>query len=121
MGLDNFFMKECAPGEQAPEVIIDPPANLCGKLIFKGDSSFRGKVYDDFVVRVTDVSLYEDHTRPDTVIEMADSIAEWISANPGKHFQNQEYDWTIEHAEIIDLERVFRIHGEAGFSLVSWY
>ena len=121
MGLDNFFTKECAPGEQAPVVSIDPPANLCGGIFSGGDSSFRGKVYNDFVVRVTDVSLYEDRTGPDTVIKMADSIAKWISANPGKHFQNQEYDWPIEHSEIIDLERVFRIHGEAGFSLVSWY
>tara|TARA_R100001082_G_C4356352_1_gene157063 strand:- start:1237 stop:1608 length:372 start_codon:yes stop_codon:yes gene_type:complete len=123
MGLDNYFRTYVGPGETAPTVTIDPPASLCGGLFSsaKNSSSFRGKAYDNFVQETTGKSLYEDCISSRTVVEMADDIAAWIKEHPNKDFHDNKYDEDIEHAEIIDLERVFRVYGDADFDLLSWW
>ena len=48
---------------------------LCGGMYSDGVTSFRGKVYDMFVLKVTGVSLYEEWLPPEMISEMAYALA----------------------------------------------
>ena len=58
MGLDNFAFAESG---------ID----LCGGMYSDGVTSFRGKVYDMFVMEVRGEFLIEEWLPPETVAQMA--------------------------------------------------
>jgi hypothetical protein len=114
MGLDNFFVKMCGPGETAEPLRFDPPLALCGGMLSGGDGSFRGKVYADFVGRVSGLDLYADQNLPGALVEAADAIAAWL-----KDIPMDESD--RDRREVSDLERAFRAYGNAGYWLISWY
>jgi len=115
MGLDNFFVKMCGPGETADPVHFDPPLALCGGMFSGGNGSFRGKVYADFVGKVSGLDLYADQSDPGALVEAADAIAAWLQDNP-----MDESD-RLDRREVFDLERAFRAYGNAGYLLISWY
>ena len=118
MGLDNYFVKQCSPGETAPEVKIEPSSRLCGGIFSGGDSSFRGKVYAPFVLEVSGIDLYDDFIPAHVVNQMASDIESWLAEHEGDY---EHGEWPIERAEIADLARVMRAHAGAEFGLASWW
>jgi hypothetical protein len=119
MGLDNFFVKMCGPGETAEPLRFDPPLELCGGMLSGGDGSFTGHafalLYADFVGRVSGLDLYADQNRPGELVEAADAIAAWLKDNPMDESDRPD------RREVSDLERAFRAYGNAGYWLISWY
>ena len=135
MGLDNFFVKMCGPGETAEPLRwdltaeplrFDPPLELCGGMLSGGDGSFtghafalsqayKGLLYADFVGRVSGLDLYADQNRPGELVEASDAIAAWLKDNPMDESDRPD------RREVSDLERSFRAYGNAGYWLISWY
>jgi len=115
MGLDNYFVKLCGPGETAEPLRFDPPLALCVGMLSGGDGSFRGKVYADFVGKVSGLDLYADQNSSGALVEAADAIAAWLKDNPMDESDRPD------RREVSDLERAFRAYGNAGYCLISWY
>ena len=70
MGLDNYFQKDGIENNE----ITWPNTHLCGGMLSGEFGSFRGKVYDAFVEKITGVTLYEDCIATQTIRQMARKI-----------------------------------------------
>lgn len=61
MGLDNFASQvpdDLVLSEEDEKAFEEAGIELCGGIISGGGSSFRGKVYDTLIEKVTNISLY---------------------------------------------------------------
>ena len=77
---------------------------------------FRGKVFEEYVRRITGVSLYQEWIPPETVVEMyqafkAYEISKW---------QEDDENVDPEEVEHSDLCKFFRVCAERGLGLVAW-
>jgi hypothetical protein len=122
MGLDNFVSR--SPGEAVltPEderAIAESGVSLCRGMQSDGVTSFRGKVYAQFVSAVTGESLYEEWLAPRTVAEMADKLA---GCDPESAEQGLDLypDFIPSPGEIRDLQKLFRICADRGLGLIAW-
>jgi len=111
MGLDNFWKDEHdEPGFIAGEF------KICGGILTDhGNYSFRGKVYDQIVARITGISLYEDTISAEQVGLMNEKIQEC------HHQPTADDDYQISPEEWTAFQRMWNGHTLAGHSLVSWY
>lgn len=112
MGLDCYWQ---LPADEA--VTFDPEPDLVGGVFSgQGRGSFRGKVYENFVMDETEYSLYQDLDN-DQVAEIATRLArtEWDDSIP------EEYRHPQDEAEFLDLVRLFQAYAQAGASMVAWY
>jgi hypothetical protein len=108
MGLDNFW--RLPEGKQPP--VFMPSLRLSGGLLTEhGERSFRGSRYNDVVVAVTGVSLYNEATLHEEVCRMSEKLDQhpWDS------------EWNVTHEEYGDLQRMFRGYAEAGADLLGWW
>lgn len=113
MGLDNFFYEPEKPG------VVEGDFKICGGMLSgHGTSSFRGKVYEEMVSLLTGYSLYAERVDADELIEIANDL-EASGYENAKAAQDERYG--LEEKEFNDLIRMFRLHGEAGHHMVSWY
>ena len=113
MGLDNIWIDE-----SNNHAYIDKPFNVCGGMCSgNGESSFRGKVYYDYVKDITGVSLYDDIIDNDRVMEMANDLR--VSLD---QFNDDLADtYRINREDVENLVWMFEEHGNAGHRLVSWW
>ena len=112
MGLDNFWRKD-----EDTEGYVDIDGGVCGGLLSgNGDSSFRGKVYNNIVVNVTGVSLYEDRIEPETIKTMNEAIqaCDHETARQYATYELGEEEWD-------NFKKMWNAHTKAGHYLVSWY
>jgi hypothetical protein len=121
MGLDTFFRFMTAPGDTAPKLDLTVK-HLCGGM-FSGDndgSSFRGKVYDDIVEEATGGghTLYEELTSPEIVRKIADALAIYLNENPDRKVFGQ---YGCNREEIVELQKVFDVYGNASAIMVGWW
>lgn len=111
MGLDNFWQIDTeTPG------YIEGDFNVCyGNFSNKGNSSFRGRAYDDIIEPLTGVSLYEDKIEMDTILKMNEKIQEcpFEKARELAGYDLKEEEWK-------DFQRMWDGHAKAGHYLVSW-
>ena len=117
MGLDNYFVKPCGPGETAPRV--DVKSMLCGGM-FSGDpdgSSFRGKVYDDIVQEACDLSLYDDLT-PAQVTAIGEGLDELLEADTSRAKFGA---YGISRDEVANLALICKAYATEGYGLHAWY
>ena len=79
------------------------------------EGSFRGKVYEEVVRRITGVSLYQEWIPPETVREMYEAFRSY-------EISKWEQDGQPLPAEIphSDLCRFFQVCAERGLGLVGW-
>jgi hypothetical protein len=122
MGLDSIISR-------SPNKIVLPAADkralnesgieLCGGMYSDGVTSFRGKVYDMFVLKVTGVSLYEEWLPPETISEMADALAKVDPETIGEQLGLSEY-FTPSPGEVRNLQKLFRLCAERGLGIVAW-
>ncbi len=113
MGLDNYWRDDDGnPG------LIEKEFNLCGGMCSgNGNSSFRGKVYYDYVKDTTGVSLYDDIIDNDRVMEMANDL----KASLDQFNDDLAYTYGIDKEEAENLVLMFEEHGNAGHHLISWW
>jgi len=122
MGLDNIISR--SPDEEVltPEderAFAESGIDLCGGMYSDGVTSFRGKVYDMFVLKVTGVSLYEEWLPPETIAEMADKLA-LCDPDTAREQLDLDGDFVPSPGEIRDLQKLFRICAERGLGIIAW-
>lgn len=104
MGLDSFWVND----EHKP-AFIEGEFRVCGGMLSDhGNSSFRGKVYDELIKSITGQSLYQKYISGETIKLMADAL----EAHLQFELCAEEYD---------ELKKMFRAHANAGHGLVGWW
>lgn len=105
MGLDSMWSGS-----------VEGNFDVCGGIFSgHGNSSFRGKVYNHLIERVTGVSLYQDEIPNTTIVEMGRKLGQIPFDDV------QRIDPNIEQKEFFDLVTMFQSHGSAGHSLRGWW
>lgn len=124
MGLDTYALR--SPHEDLTEedaqAFDQAGIELCGGILSGSGGSFRGKVYDDLVLEVTGVSLYQEWIPPEKVQEMYQALA---ARDPEEALSAAEATGNLwrEHTpdEIVQLCAFFRVCAERGLGLAgSW-
>ena len=122
MGLDSIISRSpdttvlCAEDERA---LTESGIALCGGMFSVGVTSFRGKVYDMFVLKVTGVSLYEEWLPPETISEMAGALAKVDPETIGEQLDLSEY-FTPSPDEVRNLQKLFRLCADRGLGIITW-
>lgn len=111
MGLENFWQID----EETPGWIEGDFLVCYGPFSNKGNSSFRGRAYDDIIESLTGVSLYEDKIDTDTILKMNEKIQECLVE---KARELAGYDLKVE--EWKDFQKMWDCHAKAGHYLISW-
>lgn len=130
MGLDSFAVygpthDKYVKGEDnnLPDHIFNH-VRLCGGIFSGGGSSFRGKVYADFVEWVTGETLYQEHIDNDTVKAMAMDFDAYVTRGEKefKRFCEETGNvWDLDYNETLDLAEWFYIAADNGADIVGWY
>lgn len=114
MGLDCFW--EMPEGKEHPN--FEPPLKLCGGMFSgHGSESFRGKVYAEFIEKISGINLYKDLNN-----EQVREIAEVLEIKEVVR-KNMIYLWEgDQNSKVVnDLRRMFREYADAGATLRSWW
>lgn len=123
MGLDNFVSRSADDVVLPPEdeqALRDAGISLCGGMHSDGVTSFRGKVYELFVVAFTGESLYQDWLSPETLATMADRL-DTVDPDSAGDLLDLAPDFIPSPGEIGDLRRLFRICADRGLGIIAWY
>ena len=116
MGLDTYAVTntsynkntkfDLAPDDKFEGIV------LCGGMFSGEGSSFRGKVYDDLVEKITDVSLYQDFIPQDTVKIMYDKMVEALELAilPDE-----------DKEDLSILSRFFKVCVDNNYALHGWW
>lgn len=127
MGLDNYWIHP--ETSEVMELPFQPPLKLVGGVFSEhGNGSFRGKVYNAFIVAVTGQSLYQDLIPNAVVREMATAL-ESVSERDVEFFRgeswgpincpNRERASYLSVEVLRDLKRMFLAYADAGAALES--
>ncbi len=122
MGLDNIISRSPDEDVLTPEderALTKSGISLCGGMFSDGVTSFRGKVYDMFVLEVTGVSLYQEWIPPETLAEMADELTACDPDTIGEQIDLGEH-FTPTPGEIRELRKLFRICADRGLGIIAW-
>lgn len=133
MGLDNIW--RVPEGTEHPKMRV----SLCGGM-FSGPeggacTSFRGKVYSDFIESVSGISLYQDSIAGDEITIILESLVifkDRLESIPPSYrrlkfiretlgdISTQDLDWGL--SSLKDLITMFSEYENIeGAELVSWY
>ena len=122
MGLDSIISRSPRTTKLSAEderALTESGIQLCGSFSSNGITSFRGKVYSLFVLKVTGVSLYEEWLPPETISEMADALAKVDPETIGEQLDLGEYS-TPSPGEVRSLQELFRLCAERGLGIIAW-
>lgn len=119
MGLDTYSSK------QDLDVYKDI-TGLCGGILSgNGQGSFRGKVYDNFILRVTEESLYQERIPNVTVRKMARKLTDYVKNNTKKSHDEQQLEaedsWDVTWKEAKILAEWFRITAGYDADVEGWW
>lgn len=94
--------------------------NLCGGMFSGGGSSFRGKVYADYVEWATGESLYTETIEPSTVAVMASDLESAL--DEWEEFNTPEMNnWGITYDDAVGIAKWFRIAADNGAHVLGWW
>ncbi len=117
MGLDSFWMKRVAG--QAEPVPVSAGHNYAGifggMFSANGDSSFRGKVYNDIITEITGQTLYEECIPSEVVKDMAADLA----ATPYRPEFQEKYG--VGPVGYSSLVRMFQEYAALDAELYGWW
>jgi hypothetical protein len=121
MGLDTFAARtpKIELTEEDVAAFEDAQPKLAGGIAAGGWESFRGKLYDDVVQRVTRMSLYELWIPPEIVQKMSEAFDRCDPEAVSREAEDATYP-TSAH-EVVELRRFFRICADRGLGLVGWW
>lgn len=128
MGLDSFWHNDAWLDEEGECIEGYPPTpfediNLVGGIFSgSGGGSFRGKVYDEFIVAISDISLYQEEISNEEVTNIADILEEmtWMEAKM-YHSEDHRFNHPETEKEFEDLCRMFRFYADEGCVLHGWW
>jgi hypothetical protein len=123
VGLDNFVSR--LPGDVVltPEderAFAESGIDLCGGMFSDGAASIRGKVYDLFVMEVTEESLYQEWIPPEKMAEMAARISKCDAETATEGLDLGER-YTPTPGEIRMLQAFFGLCAQRGLGLIGWW
>ena len=123
MGLDNLVSRIPEDVVLTPEderAFAESDIELCGGMFSDGAASIRGKVYDLFVMEVTEESLYQEWIPPETMAEMAARIAKCDPETATEGLDLGER-YTPTPSEIRMLQAFFGLCAQRGLGLIGWW
>lgn len=121
MGLDNYASRnpeEIELSEEDVRAFEEAGIDLCGGIASDGETSFRGKVYDNLITSITGVSLYNDWIPPETVRRMSEMLDRYDPEEVKNDSNDRHYKNTPN--EVRMLQKFFRICAERGIGIVAW-
>lgn len=116
MGLDSYFKIKTY---ETPEFSKD--ISLCGGLCSSNgsDGSFRGKIYDHIIAKVTSgkYTLYENELSPEQVKDISFALQnhEYLSS------WNEESNFNVSPEEYKSLQKLFKEAVEKECVLIGWW
>jgi hypothetical protein len=118
VGLDTYASR--GPGDVSlstddERAFGDAHVELCGGMYSGEGGSFRGKVYEDVVLEVTGVGLYQQWIAPDEVARMAAALE---ACDPE---QVARADGRVAAGEVRSLAMFFRVCADRGLGLIGWW
>ena len=118
MGLDSIWE---IPKKSKHHPTFDPPLSLCGGVFScYGKYSFRGKVYEEFILSVTGITLYQEEIPNTTIQVMSKKLDEYMLKD-----DDEIMGYTMSDKERIDqfqdLKRMFSAYAFFGASLRGWW
>jgi hypothetical protein len=121
MGLDTYAARSQNDGliDADRKAFENAEISLCGGLLSGDAGSFRGKVYNDVVWRVTGVSLYEHWIPPETVRAMAEAFGRCDPEQVAQEAHWPPYVTSAEH--VLELAKFFRVCADRGLGLWGWW
>ncbi len=122
MGLDNVVSRSPDEVVLTPEderALTESGIDLCGGMFSDGVTSFRGKVYAEFVLEVTGESLYHEWLPPETLAGMADKLSACDPETVCDRLDLGER-FTPTPDEIRQLRKLFRICADRGLGFIAW-
>jgi hypothetical protein len=108
MGLDSFAMIE--DRQMDGKLFEHLPPVLCGGMFSDGNSSIRGKVYNQVIESTTGISLYQEKIPNSQVAMIAMALED--AGHEGSGIPKKEYNTLIEWFKII--------HNNGGY-VVGWW
>ena len=119
MGLDTFAAHtpdDIELTEEDIQAFRNAEITLCWGIFTSDGSegSFRGKVYEPVVRRITGVSLYQEWIPPEIVREMYHAFRAY------EHSKWKNEDIKPEDIEHSDLCKFFKVCSERNLGLVGW-
>jgi hypothetical protein len=119
MGLDTYASRSPAEDGLTPEdiAVFDTlDLRLCEWI---GDGSFRGKVYDELVLEVTGISLYQQWIPCEEVARMAAAFEACDPDAVARNTRHHRYPATAD--EVRALRTLLRICADRGLGFAgSW-
>jgi hypothetical protein len=127
MGLDSFAVygkgHDCymEHGDNSMPDNIFHNVPLVGSMMTSGCSSFRGKVYSEYVTWVTDQTLYEEFIDSDDVRVMAIKLSQ-ITPNDFDLFVSETGNtYQLKYMDAVMLGEWFQVLADNDGSLVGWW
>lgn len=127
MGLDTYASHspdDIVLTEEDERAFFNAGIELCGGMFSGNDGSFRGKVYMDVILEVTEVYLATEWLPPETVREMA---AKLNALTPEELAETNDYARTRSTGsptsadEMMSLQCFFTICANRGLGLIGWF
>jgi len=132
MGLDNMWCQIVAPGQTADEFDMTPFSKVISGSVFAGGCSFRGKVYNSWLYKETDFSLYNEVLDASTIETIAahledlpvpsdEQCKKLTEANGDLGVRDGDF-WPFESSEeFIQFRDMFKAAAEKNMLLASWW
>jgi hypothetical protein len=97
--------------------------DLCGGVCSDGVTSIRGKVYNDLVMEVSGISLYQEWTSPEEVRLISAALDARTPEALVRVWDEVDLRYGPGHAasEAADLQLFFRVCAERGLGLIGWW
>jgi|APSaa5957512576_1039674.scaffolds.fasta_scaffold01604_16 hypothetical protein len=113
MGLDTYSSKE---------ELDYGKIELCGGMMSaNGQGSFRGKVYSDFIEKVTGESLYQEKISNKTVRTMSFKLTKYIEDNTEETHNPDLYEWEVTWEDAKNLAKWFRATAWDDADVLGWW
>jgi len=126
MGLDNFASQvpdDLVLSEEDEKAFEEAGIELCGGIISGGGSSFRGKVYDTLIEKVTNISLYSKWLCPETVKLISQRLSKYTPEELFTIRKNMHLlrGSTGTAKEMANLQKFFQVCAERGLGIIGWW
>jgi len=124
MGLDTYAAKKSNNSEERVPLSDSlfqhiPPVLVGGLLSGHGSSnSFRGKVYDDFITHISDMTLYSEEIPNLQVHIIVAALQDFLDKKPSQQTLDK-LDISLE--EVKALRDWFKIVADCGGVVVGWW
>ena len=123
MGLDTYASRtpdDVELSEEDERAFKEAGLELCGGFHSDGESSFRGKIYEEFIREITNVSLYQEWISPEVVRGMAVPLAACDPETAVEEHGGSQWP-SIAPRTVRDLQKFFAICAERGLGLIGWW